>query len=178
MAKAKIWIRVGEAMEAGAREDGVTAAEPEVVIGEVDGPVGYAFAGLMGNHTAGHTHILALLNCNWAIRPPTLMVPKVTIKRGSYMSLFGGPVQAATAKAVVDSVVDKVIPKNKVNELVIVDSVWLDPRIDQIKDLDKKELYDTHYKATKQAIKKAMTFQPSIDELIKKRDQIKHVYMA
>lgn len=49
----RIVMRTGEALIA----DGppLTAAEPEVVIGELDGPVGTAFANLMGDQVKGHS---------------------------------------------------------------------------------------------------------------------------
>ncbi len=43
----RIVMRVGEALVAGGPVG--TAAEPEVVIGELDGPVGTAFASLIGD---------------------------------------------------------------------------------------------------------------------------------
>ena len=166
--KEKILLRVGEATVG----KGVTAAEPEVIIGEVSGPVGYAFANLLGGQVYGHTRLLALLNINWMIRPPTIMVSKVTMKNTDYINLFCGPVQAATAKAVVDCVEEETIPKNKVDDLVIIDSVWLNPNA-TADDID--ELYKSNYEATKLAVERAMVYKPTIDELLKKKDVVKHI---
>lgn len=47
----RIVMRVGEALVAGG-PPGATA-EPEIVIGELDGPVGQAFAQLIGDHGEG-----------------------------------------------------------------------------------------------------------------------------
>ena len=49
-------LRLGEA------EPAWSAAEPEVVIGELDGPVGYSIANLIGNQVKGHTKVFAILN--------------------------------------------------------------------------------------------------------------------
>ena len=57
---ARFGIRVGEALVAGGPPG--TAAEPEVAIGEMDGPFGTAFATLLGDQTKGHSRVLALLN--------------------------------------------------------------------------------------------------------------------
>jgi formaldehyde-activating enzyme len=73
----RIVLRVGEALVAGGPPG--TAAEPEVVIGELDGPVGTAFATLMGDQVKGHTKVLAILNTDIMVRPATLMVSKVTV---------------------------------------------------------------------------------------------------
>ena len=52
----KIIMRVGEALVAGGPAG--TAAEPEVVIGELDGPFGTAFANLIGDQSKGHSKVL------------------------------------------------------------------------------------------------------------------------
>ena len=112
MAK-KIVMRTGvalvEADEAG------SAAEPEVVIGELDGPVGYAIANLIGDQVKGHTRVWAILNSDVQVRPATLMVSKYTAPNARYTNILMGTVQAAIANAVLDSVRDGHIPKAKVN---------------------------------------------------------------
>ena len=70
-------MRVGEALVAGGPPG--TAAEPEVIIGELDGPFGTAFANLLGDQVKGHTRVLAILNTDIMVRPSTLMVSKVTV---------------------------------------------------------------------------------------------------
>lgn len=57
----RIVLRTGEALVEA--EQPWSAAEPEVVIGELDGPVGYSIASLMGNQVQGHSRVFALLNC-------------------------------------------------------------------------------------------------------------------
>ena len=56
----RIVLRVGESLVAGGPPG--TAAEPEVAIGEMDGPFGSAFATLLGDQVKGHSRVLALLN--------------------------------------------------------------------------------------------------------------------
>ena len=53
-------MKIGESLVAGGPPG--TAAEPEVVIGELDGPFGTAFATLIGNQIKGHTKVLAIMN--------------------------------------------------------------------------------------------------------------------
>jgi hypothetical protein len=48
----RIVLRTGEALVEA--EPAWSAAEPEVVIGELDGPVGYAIAQMIGNQAKGH----------------------------------------------------------------------------------------------------------------------------
>ncbi|WP_292742533.1 formaldehyde-activating enzyme, partial [Methylophaga sp. UBA3192] len=84
----RIVMRTGEALIA----DGppLTAAEPEVVIGELDGPVGTAFANLMGDQVKGHSRVLALMNTDVQVRPATIMVSKVTVKNTAYTNILMG----------------------------------------------------------------------------------------
>ncbi|MFM8332880.1 MAG: formaldehyde-activating enzyme [Candidatus Methylumidiphilus sp.] len=167
-----IIFKAGEATVFAA-EGQYTDAMPEILIGRVDGPVGQAFANMMAQH-AGHTSMFAIRACNQMVRPATMMVPKVTIKHMDTINLLGGVVQVATADAVVDSVIEGVIPKDQVNDLCIISLVWLDPQAVKDPNLDEKDLYRTNYEATKLAIKRALNDEPSIDELIANRHTIKH----
>jgi len=166
-------MRVGEATIF-AKEGQFTDAMAEVVIGAVDGPVGQAFANLMGQ-TAGHTRMLAVRDCNQMARPATMMVPKVTIKDSKTIELLGGVIQAATADAVVDCVADGTIARALVDEVCIIDLIWLDPQAVKDPNLDRKDLYRTNYEATRLAIARALRGEPTADELIANRRKIKHV---
>jgi 5,6,7,8-tetrahydromethanopterin hydro-lyase len=170
----RIGIRVGEALVAGGPPG--TAAEPEVAIGEMDGPFGTAFANLLGDQIAGHSRVLALLNTDVMVRPPTICVSKVTVTNEKYTNILMGTVQYATAMGVLDAVRSGDIPRDKADELGIIVSVWLNPAVTTIKDLDHKILFDIHRKATSLAIHKAMTFQPSIDWLLENQDKVIHKY--
>src|SRR3569832_1589259 len=84
-------IRVGEALVAGGPPG--TAAEPEVAIGEMDGPFGTAFATLLGDQVKGHSRVLSLLNTDVMVRPPTICVSKVTVENERYTNILMGTVQ-------------------------------------------------------------------------------------
>ena len=129
----------GEALVAGGPPG--TAAEPEVAIGEMDGPFGTAFANLLGDQIAGHSRVLALLNTDVMVRPPTICVSKVTVTNERYTNILMGTVQYATAMGVLDAVRSGDIPRDKANELGIIVSVWLNPAVATIKDLDQKILF-------------------------------------
>lgn len=170
----KIVMRVGEALIAGGPPG--TAAEPEVAIGEMDGPMGAAFANLLGDQVKGHSRVLAILNTDVMVRPPTLMVSKVTVKNERYTNILMGTVQAAIANGVLDSVRNGDIPKEKANELGVIVSVWLNPMVADADDLDHNILFDIHRRATASAIHKAMNHEPSIDWLLENQDSITHKY--
>ena len=101
----RIVMRVGEALVAGGPPG--TAAEPEVIIGELDGPFGTAFANLLGDQVKGHSRVLAILNTDIMVRPLTLMVSKVTVKDERYTNILMGTVP--------DAVRNGDIPKEKAN---------------------------------------------------------------
>lgn len=150
-----------------------TDAMPEILIGRTDGPVGQAFANMMAQ-SKGHTAMFAIRACNQMVRPATITVPKVTLKDSANIDLFGGVVQSATADAVLDCVIEGIIPKDRVNDLCIISLVWIDPRCAKDPNLDKKDMYRTNYEATKLALQRALAHEPSIDELIANRQSIKH----
>ncbi|MBU0601422.1 MAG: formaldehyde-activating enzyme [Gammaproteobacteria bacterium] len=170
----RIVFRSGEALVAGGPAG--TAAEPEVVIGELDGPVGTALATLTGDQVKGHTRVFAILNTDIQVRPLTLMVSKVTVKDERYTNILMGTVQAAIANGVLDAVRAGDIPKEKANDLGIIVSVWLNPMVATAKDLDHKVLFDIHRKAMARAIHKAMNNQPDIDWLLENQEKIVHKY--
>jgi 5,6,7,8-tetrahydromethanopterin hydro-lyase len=170
----RIVMRTGECLIAGGPP--FTAAEPEIVIGELDGPVGTAIATLTGNQSAGHSKVFAILNTDIQVRPVTLMVSKVTVKSSRYTNILMGTVQAAIANGVLDAVRAGFIPKEKANELGIICSVWLNPGVATDDNLDHKALFEIHREATTQAIRKAMCNEPDIDWLLENQESITHKY--
>jgi len=170
----RIVLRTGEALVAGGPPG--TAAEPEIVIGELDGPVGTALATLTGNQAKGHSKVFAILNTDIQVRPVTLCVSKVTVDSTRYTNILMGTVQAAIANGVLDAVREGYIPKEKANDLGIICSVWLNPSVATDDNLDHQILFDIHRKATTLAIKKAMNNEPSIDWLLENQESITHKY--
>ena len=170
----KIRFCVGESLVAGGAPG--TAAEPEVMIGELDGPVGVAFANQLGDQNNGHSKVLAIMNTDIMVKPATIMVSKVTVKSSKYTNILMGTVQGAIANGVLDCVRSNVIPKEDVDKLGIIVSVWLNPAVASDTKLDHKILFDIHRKATTSAIKKAMNNEPSIDWLLENQESIVHKY--
>lgn len=168
----EIWFRTGEATVLAA-EGQYTDAMPEVLIGSTRGPVGQAFAGMMGQ-VQGHTRMFVVRDVNQLVRPATMMTTKVTIHTAEYAELLGGVVQAATGDAIVDCVIEGVLPKDGLDELCMIIMIWLDERCAADPNVDRKDLYRTNYEATKLAISRAVKGEPTIDELIANRKTVKH----
>jgi 5,6,7,8-tetrahydromethanopterin hydro-lyase len=104
------------------------------------------------------------------------MVSKVTVKDPKYTNILMGTMQAAIAHGVLDAVRAGDIPKDKVNDLGIIYSVWLDPSVIQVENLDHAALFATHREATSKVIRKAMNHEPTIDWLLENQDQVEHYY--
>jgi len=172
----RIIMRTGEALVEGDKD--YLCAEPEIVIGELDGPVGTALATLIGDQVKGHTRVFAILNSDVQVRPATLMVSKVTVKDARYTSILMGTVQAGIAHGVLDAVRAGDIPKKKVNDLGIIYSVWLDPSILSVPQgkIDHEGLFKVNREATAKVIKKAMSNEPSINWLLKNQDSVTHYF--
>src|SRR5690349_19236280 len=170
----RIILRTGEALVEGAEDH--LAAEPEVVIGELDGPVGYALAQLIGQQVKGHTKVFAILNSDVQVRPTTVMVSKVTVQDARYTNILMGTVQAAIAHGVLDAVRAGDLPQDRVNDLGIIDSAWLDPAVTEVEGLDHRALFEVHREATAKVIRKAMRHEPSIDWLLEHQAQVEHYY--
>jgi 5,6,7,8-tetrahydromethanopterin hydro-lyase len=140
-------------------------AHIDLLIGPKDGPVGVAFANALSNQSSGHTNLLAVVSPNIQAKPATVMITKVTLKGGKQVMQMFGPAQAAVARAVVDSVVEGVLPKAKAEDWVIVCGVFIAPTAN-----DNKKIYKNNYEAVKLAIKNAMKATPTIDEIIAKKE--------
>jgi 5,6,7,8-tetrahydromethanopterin hydro-lyase len=151
--------------------DGNEVAHIDLIIGSKSGPVGYAFAQTLVSPRMGHTALLAVLEPNLQPKPATVIVNKVTIKGAAQAVQMFGPAQAAVAKAVADSVESGVIPKSIVESIVVVVGVFIhwDAK-------DNKKIYDYNYRATKEAIERAMKNDPSIDQVLAKKNQAKHPF--
>ena len=172
----RIVMRTGEALVEGDKD--YLCAEPEVVIGELDGPVGHALAQLIGDQVKGHSRVYAILNSDVQVRPATVMVSKVTVKDPRYTNILMGTVQAAIANGVLDAVRAGDIPKNKANDLGIIYSVWLDPAVLAVPagEVDHAALFKVHREATAKVIRKAMRNEPTIDWLLENQDKVAHYF--
>ncbi len=167
-------MKTGEALIEG--EEAYLCAEPEIAIGELDGPIGTAMATLLGDQVKGHTRVFAILNSDFQVKPATLMVSKVTVSSAKYTNILMGSVQAGIANGVLDAVRQGIIPKEKANELGIIYSVWLDPGVLDVENIDFQKLFDINRQATVKVIQKALSGEPSIDWLLENQDKQEHFF--
>ena len=158
---------VGEALAG----EGNEIAHIDLLIGDKNGPVGYAFADALARQSAGHSNLLAVLTPNLAVKPSTILITKVTIQGMKQAVQMFGPAQAAVAKAVADSVAEGVIRKEHAEECVIICGVFIHPQAE-----DDKKIYQFNYEATKMAIRNALTGKPTVDEMLAGKDQAAHPF--
>ena len=156
---------IGEALAG----EGNEIAHIDLLIGDKAGPVGTAFANALADQKQGHSNLLAVITPNLICKPATVLITKVTIKGASQATQMFGPAQKAVGKAVADSVAAGVIPKDQVENLVIVAGVFI-----HWEAKDNGKIYQYNYDATKLAIQRAMKGEPKIDEILAKKDTVKH----
>jgi 4-hydroxy-tetrahydrodipicolinate synthase len=160
-------LRVSEALAG----EGAEVAHIDLLVGSKDGPVAEAFAKAKAKPIAGHEPLLAIIEPNLKVKPDTLIVPTVLIKSMRQASMIYGPAQTAVAKAVIDSVADGIIPKNVIDDLVLIANVFVHPTA-----VNRQRIYINNYKAMRHAIRRAIENRPSIDELIENKERSKHPF--
>lgn len=160
---------IGEALVG----EGNEVAHIDLLIGDKAGPVGEAFASGISNLSIGHTPLLAVIRPNLPPKPHTLLVPKVTVKNLEDAGKIFGPAQAAVAKAVADAVEEGLVPKDKLDDWVIVCSVFVHPEAS-----DYRKIYHYNYGATKLALKRALAKYPTIEKILYDKDRAKHPIMG
>jgi 5,6,7,8-tetrahydromethanopterin hydro-lyase len=158
---------IGEALVG----EGNEVAHIDLLIGSKDGPVGIAFANALADQKQGHSNLLAVLTPNLICKPPTILITKVTIKGEKQAVQMFGPAQAAVARAVADSVAAGVIPRQQADELVIVCGVFI-----HWEAKDDNKIYQYNYEATRLAIQRALRGEPTVEEILAKKDTVKHPF--
>src|SRR5580700_3624545 len=162
-----ITLATGEALVG----EGNEVAHIDLLLGSKSGPVGEAFAHAFVNESEGHTNLLAVVTPNLPAKPDTVLSNKVTIGGARQAVQLFGPAQAAVARAVVDSVADGVIPKDQVDDLCIIVSVFIHWEAE-----DDKKIYDWNYEAVKTSIARALGGEPSIDKVLADTPDSRHPF--
>lgn len=158
---------VGEALVG----EGKEIAHIDLIAGPKGSAVEQAFMNSLASPRAGHTPLFAVLTPNLPAKPWTLLVNKVTIKNAKHALLHFGPAQAAVAKAVMDSVAAGVIHAKDAENWYLIVSVFIEWDAE-----DKDKVYKYNYEATLEAIKRAFTKTPTVDEILAKKDTVKHPF--
>ncbi|MFW9940975.1 MAG: bifunctional 5,6,7,8-tetrahydromethanopterin hydro-lyase/3-hexulose-6-phosphate synthase [Candidatus Thorarchaeota archaeon] len=149
--------------------EGNDLAHVDLIIGSKDGPVGISFANALSTPSKGHGGLLGAIRPNLLSKPVSLIVPKVTVADLEDANKIFGPAQAAVAKGIADAVEEGLIPLNKVDEWVVIASVFIHPAAK-----DYRKIYQYNYGATKLAIQRALRGYPPIEKIFYDKDRAKH----
>lgn len=144
-------------------------AHIDLIIGSKDGPVGISFANALSTPSMGHGGLLACIRPNLLSKPISLIVPKVTISKMEDANKIFGPAQAAVGKAIADAVEENLIPMNKLDDWVLIVSVFIHPEAK-----DYRKIFQFNYGATKLAIQRALKNYPPIEKIFYDKDRAKH----
>jgi len=159
-------LRTGEAL---VDPDSNEVAHIDLLIGEVDGPVGKAYAEALARPSKDREALQVILEPNMAVKPPTIIVPTVPVRGMRDASFVYGPAQEAVAKAVAMSVADGILPET--DELVMIANVFVHPSASR-----HRRVYINNLKAMRHAIRKAMEGRPTAREAAENARSSRHPF--
>jgi len=160
-------LKVGESLVG----DRVELAHVDLLIGKKDGPVGEGYARALTHPAKGKEGLQVILEPNMQVKPATVMIPTVKVTSLRHASLTYGPAQAAVAKAVVQCVEDGILPKAASEDIVIIANVFVHPSASS-----RKRVFINNYKATRNAIRKAMEGLPTVEDGIANAENARHPF--
>ena len=153
--------------------EGNEVAHIDLIMGPRGSAAEQAFCHALTNNKDGFTSLLAVVAPNLQCKPNTILFNKVTIKGAKQAVQMFGPAQHAVAKAVADSVADGVIPQDEAANLFICVGVFI-----HWEAADDKKIQDYNYRATKEAIQRAVNGWPTAAEVVKQKDKVAHPFAA
>ncbi|EDZ98415.1 formaldehyde-activating enzyme [Burkholderia sp. H160] len=151
--------------------DGNEVAHIDLLIGPRGSAAETAFCNALTNNKDGFTSLLAVVAPNLITKPNTILFNKVTIKGAKQAVQMFGPAQHAVALAVADSVEDGTIPADEADDLFLCVGVFIHWQAE-----DDKKIQQFNYQATREAIKRAVTGEPSAAEVVAKKGTVAHPF--
>ncbi len=161
-------VLVGESLVIDNRPDGsgldlLNVAHIDLIIGPRGSAAERAFTRTLTTQRKGVNGLLAVVAPNLMTKPATVMFNKVTIKNGKQAVQMFGPAQRGVAMAVMDCVADGTIPAAEADDVFICVGVFIDHKA----DIDER-IQEWNYRATKEAIKRAVLREPKVGDVVKK----------
>jgi 5,6,7,8-tetrahydromethanopterin hydro-lyase len=152
-----IEIQIGE----GFVGSGPNAAHTNTVLGARSGTVGVAWASALATPSSGHVPFMVVAQPGIAVTPPTLFVNKAAVESDQHGLFTWGAAQAGVASAVCEAVSTGIIDSAKVDELVIVAAIWLNPSAN-----DEEEVYKNQRQAMLDALTNGKKGLPTAEQVI------------
>ncbi len=162
-------LSVGEALTG----DGNEVAHIDLIIGPRGSAAETAFCHTLTSQREGVNGLLAVIGPNLMCKPNTVMFNKVTIKNAKQAVQMFGPAQRGVATAVADCVKDGTIPVEEADDLFISVGVFI-----HWEASDDKKIQDYNYEATKLAIKRAVSGEPTARQMLEQRGSVAHPFAA
>jgi 5,6,7,8-tetrahydromethanopterin hydro-lyase len=153
--------------------EGNEVAHIDLLIGPRGSAAESAFANALVNNKDGFTSLLAVVAPNLLAKPATVMFNKVTIKGAKQAVQMFGPAQHAVGLAVADSVEDGTIPAAEADDLFICVGVFIHWMAE-----DDRKIQEYNYKATREAIKRAVNGEPKARDVVAKKGSVAHPFQA
>lgn len=153
--------------------EGNEVAHIDLILGPRGSAAEVAFCNALTNNKDGFTSLLAVVAPNLMCKPATVMFNKVTIKGAKQAVQMFGPAQHAVAKAVADSVAEGIIPENEADDIFICVGVFIHWLAE-----DNAKIQDYNYRATKEAIARAVRGEPKASQVVAQRNAVKHPFAA
>lgn len=162
-------VMVGESLVG----DGNEIAHIDLILGPRGSAAESAFCNALVNNKDGFTSLLAVVAPNLLCKPNTVMFNKVTIKGAKQAVQMFGPAQRAVAMAVADSVEDGTIPANEADDIFVAVGVFI-----HWDASDDAKIQDFNYRATREAIQRAVAGSPTAAEVVAKKGSATHPFAA
>ena len=162
-------VMVGESLVG----DGNEIAHIDLILGPRGSAAETAFCNCLTNNKDGFTALLAVVAPNLMCKPSTVMFNKVTIKGAKQAVQMFGPAQRAVAMAVADSVEDGTIPADEADDIFVSVGVFIHWQAE-----DDAKIQDFNYRATREAISRAVAGEPRAAEVVAKKRSSPHPFAA
>ncbi|WP_322057208.1 formaldehyde-activating enzyme [Paraburkholderia sp. J63] len=162
-------VLVGESLVG----EGNEVAHIDLIVGPRGSAAESAFCNALTNNKDGFTSLLAVVAPNLLAKPNTVLFNKVTIKGAKQAVQMFGPAQRAVALAVADSVEDGTIPADEADDVFISVGVFIHWQAE-----DDQKIQDYNYRATREALQRAVNREPRAAEVVRRKGEAKHPFAA
>ncbi len=140
---------------------GADAAHVNTILGRKGGPVETSFATALATPRAGHVGFVTVIRPGLPVKPFTLFVNKAPLSSSRHSTLTWGAAQAGVASGVLGAVADGVIPREEVDDLLLIAAVWVDPEAD-----DEVAVFQHNRQATREALANGARRFPPLEDLL------------
>ena len=135
----------------GSAGSGPEAVDARVLIGPKDSPIGRAWARAFAKLKPGKEALLAVLEPNLTVRPPTLILPEVELRNLRQASMMYGPVQLGVGRAFLEAICSGLLKSDIQRTHVAIIGISMRPEA-----VDRRTICHNAFSATLSALKSAL----------------------